>query len=121
REFQKCSNDKLLYILDDAIPGLHEDVSKRLLDVLQLLVENVDPVVVIEHNLDINKAAGYSIDLDPEGGDGGGYVVTSGSPEDVSTFDKSYTGRYLKPVLERDKARMEQLLQAKEKPGTVQK
>src|SRR5690625_1529500 len=120
-ELQKRSNGKTFYILDEPTTGLHAADIKRLLDVLQRLVENGDTVVVIEHNLDIIKAADYIIDLGPEGGDGGGYVVTTGSPEDVSTFDKSYTGRYLKPVLERDKARMEQLLQAKEKPGTVQK
>jgi excinuclease ABC subunit A len=73
--------------------------------VLQRLVENGDTVLVIEHNLDVIKSADYLIDLGPEGGDGGGTIVATGTPEEVAEVAASYTGKYLKPVLERDSAR----------------
>ena len=79
----------------------------RLVDVLQKLVDTGNTVVVIEHNLDVIKTADYIIDLGPEGGDGGGEVVVAGTPEDVAACEKSYTGKYLKKMLERDRKRRE--------------
>ena len=78
-----------------------DDIS-RLLKVLNKLVENGDTVVIIEHNLDVIKMADHIIDLGPEGGDGGGTVVATGTPEKIAEVEASYTGKYLKPVLERD-------------------
>lgn len=100
--------------MDEPTTGLHVDDIARLLAVLQRLVENGDTVLVIEHNLDIIKAADYLIDLGPEGGDGGGTIVAAGPPEDVIKVETSYTGRYLKPIIERDKNRMKKRLQEKE-------
>ena len=76
--------------------------------VLQRLVENGDTVLVIEHNLDVIKTADYIIDLGPEGGDKGGTIVATGTPEEVAAVDGSYTGQYLKPILERDRNRMQE-------------
>ena len=78
--------------------------------VLQRLVDNGDTVLVIEHNLDVIKTADYMIDLGPEGGDKGGTIVATGTPEEMATHENSYTGKYLKPISERDRKRMEQLL-----------
>ena len=78
-----------------------DDIS-RLLKVLNRLVENGDTVVIIEHNLDVIKTADHIIDLGPEGGDGGGTIVATGTPEEIAQNEDSYTGKYLKPVLERD-------------------
>lgn len=85
---------------------------------LQRLVDNGDTVLVIEHNLDIIKTADYIVDLGPEGGSGGGTIVASGTPEEVVEVKESYTGRYLKPVMERDKKRMKTLLAEKETATT---
>jgi excinuclease ABC subunit A len=87
---------------------LHVDDISRLLDVLQQLVDQGDTVLVIEHNLDVIKTADYIIDLGPEGGDRGGTIIATGTPEVVAETEASYTGRYLKPILERDKRRMEE-------------
>jgi excinuclease ABC subunit A len=81
---------------------------------LQRLVENGDTVLVIEHNLDIIKAADYLVDLGPEGGDKGGQIVGVGTPEDLIKNDQSYTGKYLKSVIERDRERMKKLIKEKE-------
>ncbi|MFC4387063.1 excinuclease ABC subunit UvrA [Gracilibacillus marinus] len=105
-ELHKRSNGKTLYILDEPTTGLHVDDISRLLVVIQRLVENGDTVVIIEHNLDVIKAADYIIDLGPEGGDGGGTIVATGSPEEIIQVEASHTGRYLKPILERDRERM---------------
>ncbi|MCZ0068592.1 excinuclease ABC subunit UvrA [Bacillus sonorensis] len=113
-ELHRRSTGRSLYILDEPTTGLHVDDIARLLAVLQRLVENGDTVLVIEHNLDIIKAADYLIDLGPEGGDGGGTIVAAGPPEDVIKVETSYTGRYLKPIIERDKNRMKKRLQEKE-------
>ncbi|MCD7035896.1 excinuclease ABC subunit UvrA [Metabacillus sp. GX 13764] len=113
-ELHRRSTGRSLYILDEPTTGLHVDDIARLLKVLQRLVENGDTVLVIEHNLDVIKAADYLIDLGPEGGNGGGEILASGTPEQLAEVEGSYTGRYLKPVLERDKARMEKLIQKKE-------
>ncbi|SFM22354.1 excinuclease ABC subunit A [Gracilibacillus orientalis] len=106
-ELHRRSNGKSLYILDEPTTGLHIDDISRLLAVIQRLVDNGDTVIIIEHNLDVIKAADHIIDLGPEGGDGGGSIVATGTPEEIVEVEESHTGRYLKPILERDKARME--------------
>ncbi|HCC4415261.1 TPA: excinuclease ABC subunit UvrA [Staphylococcus aureus] len=102
-ELHKRSTGKFIYILDEPTTGLHVDDISRLLKVLNRLVENGDTVVIIEHNLDVIKTADYIIDLGPEGGSGGGTIVATGTPEDIAQTKSSYTGKYLKEVLERDK------------------
>ncbi|MBC5637879.1 excinuclease ABC subunit UvrA [Ornithinibacillus sp. BX22] len=113
-ELHRRSNGKTMYILDEPTTGLHVDDISRLLKVLQRLVENGDTVLIIEHNLDVIKTADYLIDLGPEGGAGGGQIIATGTPEKIAEHEASYTGNYLKPVLERDKKRQGQGLQAKE-------
>ncbi|MDM5330306.1 excinuclease ABC subunit UvrA [Neobacillus sp. CF12] len=113
-ELHKRSNGKSFYILDEPTTGLHVDDISRLLVVLQRLVENGDTVLVIEHNLDVIKATDYIIDLGPEGGDKGGTIVATGTPEKVVEVPGSYTGRYLKPVIERDRLRMKEQILEKE-------
>ncbi|CDR62940.1 Excinuclease ABC subunit A [Staphylococcus argenteus] len=102
-ELHKRSTGRSIYILDEPTTGLHVDDISRLLKVLNRLVENGDTVVIIEHNLDVIKTADYIIDLGPEGGNGGGTIVATGTPEDIAQIEASYTGKYLKEVLERDK------------------
>ncbi|ATP39097.1 excinuclease ABC subunit A [Solibacillus sp. R5-41] len=106
-ELHKRSNGKSFYILDEPTTGLHVDDISRLLVVLQRLVENGETVLVIEHNLDVIKTADHIIDLGPEGGDGGGTILTTGTPEKIAEVKESYTGYYLKPILERDRERMD--------------
>ena len=101
-ELQKLSTGKNFYILDEPTTGLHTDDIKRLMEVLQRLVDEGNTVLIIEHNLDVIKSADWLIDLGLEGGDGGGTIVTTGTPEEVAEVKESYTGQYLKPVLERD-------------------
>ncbi|RBP02070.1 excinuclease ABC subunit UvrA [Rossellomorea aquimaris] len=113
-ELHRRSTGRSLYILDEPTTGLHVDDIARLLVVLQRLVENGDTVLVIEHNLDVIKAADYLVDLGPEGGDKGGSIVASGTPEKVAEAKGSYTGKYLKPVLERDRERMKKKIREKE-------
>lgn len=113
-ELHRRSNGRSIYILDEPTTGLHADDIARLLDVLQRLVDNGDTVLVIEHNLDVIKTADYIIDLGPEGGDQGGTIVAAGTPEKVVQCPESYTGKYLKPILERDRARMERLISVQE-------
>jgi excinuclease ABC subunit A len=108
-ELHRRSNGRTLYILDEPTTGLHVDDIARLLKVLQRLVDNGDTVLVIEHNLDVIKTADYIIDLGPEGGEHGGQIVATGTPEKVAEAENSYTGRYLKPILERDRERMRTL------------
>lgn len=98
-ELHKKSNGKTFYILDEPTTGLHSEDIKRLLEVLQRLVDKGNTVLVIEHNLDVIKTADYLIDLGPEGGDGGGQIVATGIPEEVIKVNDSYTGKYLKEVL----------------------
>ncbi|HLS22525.1 MAG TPA: excinuclease ABC subunit UvrA [Pseudogracilibacillus sp.] len=107
-ELHKRSTGKTFYILDEPTTGLHTDDIKRLLNVLQRLVDNGDTVVVIEHNLDVIKTADYIIDLGPEGGDGGGTVIATGTPEEIAEVEESYTGYYVKKIIERDRERMKQ-------------
>ncbi len=99
RELSKRSTGKTLYILDEPTTGLHFDDIRKLLGVLDRLVESGNTVVVIEHNLDVIKTADWVIDLGPEGGDGGGEIVVQGIPEDVAKCARSWTGRYLAPKL----------------------
>ncbi|MDD2391320.1 MAG: excinuclease ABC subunit UvrA [Bacilli bacterium] len=99
KELQKKPTGKSLFILDEPTTGLHSADIKKLLVILNRIVENGDTVVVIEHNLDVIKIADYIIDLGPEGGDNGGEIVTTGTPEQVIKNKKSYTGQYLKEVL----------------------
>jgi excinuclease ABC subunit A len=113
-ELHKRSNGKSFYILDEPTTGLHVDDISRLLVVLQRLVENGDTVLVIEHNLDVIKATDYIIDLGPEGGDKGGTIVATGTPEKVAEVPGSYTGKYLKPILDRDRLRMKEQIHEKE-------
>ena len=98
-ELAKRSTGKTIYILDEPTTGLHTADVHKLIEVLQKLVDTGNSVVVIEHNLDVIKTADHIIDLGPEGGDGGGYVVCTGTPEEVASCAASYTGQYLKRVL----------------------
>ena len=101
-ELQKRPTGKTLYILDEPTTGLHTDDVKRLLKVLQRIVDHGDTVLVIEHNLDVIKVSDYIIDLGPEGGDAGGKIIATGTPEEVSNNPNSYTGQYLKKVLKKE-------------------
>ncbi|WP_312280680.1 excinuclease ABC subunit UvrA [Oscillibacter sp.] len=98
-ELSKVATGRTIYILDEPTTGLHSEDVRRLLEVLQKLVEGGNTVLVIEHNLDVIKCADYLIDLGPEGGDGGGTIVCTGTPEEVAACPESYTGRYLKKML----------------------
>ena len=95
----KKATGKTLYILDEPTTGLHFEDIKKLLQVLQMLVEQENTVVVIEHNLDVIKTADYIVDLGPEGGDGGGEIIATGTPEEIVKVARSYTGKYLKGKL----------------------
>ena len=99
-ELQRKATGKTLFVLDEPTTGLHTHDVKKLLEVLQRIVDNGDSVVVIEHNLDVIKCADYIIDLGPEGGDEGGELIACGTPEDIVQAERSYTGKYLKKVLE---------------------
>lgn len=99
KELQKKATGKTLFVLDEPTTGLHMEDIKRLLAILQKIVDNKDTVVVIEHNLDVIKVADHIIDLGPEGGDLGGEVVATGTPEEVAKVKESYTGRFLKKLL----------------------
>lgn len=99
-ELSKNSTDKTIYILDEPTTGLHTYDVHRLINIIQRLVENGSSVIVIEHNLDVIKCADYIIDMGPEGGDMGGKVVAKGTPEKVASCENSYTGKYLKKMLE---------------------
>ncbi|HSF81336.1 MAG TPA: excinuclease ABC subunit UvrA [Anaerolineales bacterium] len=99
RELSKRSTGRTLYVLDEPSVGLHAADVHKLIEVLQRLVDSGNSVLIIEHNLDIIKVADYIIDLGPEGGDRGGWVVAEGTPEEVCARDDSYTGRYLRPFI----------------------
>lgn len=98
-ELSKRSTGKTLYILDEPTTGLHVDDVNRLVEILQRLVDAGNTVVVIEHNLDMIKCADYIVDLGPEGGDKGGTIIATGTPEEIAKVEKSYTGKYLKKIL----------------------
>jgi len=99
KELSKMATGRTLYILDEPTTGLHFDDVKKLINVLHRFVDNGNTVLVIEHNLDVIKNADWVIDLGPEGGDEGGYVVAEGTPEDIAKAENSYTGMYLREVL----------------------
>ena len=101
-ELQKKPTGKTLYILDEPTTGLHSDDVSRLLKVLQRIVDSGNTVLVIEHNLDVIKVADYIIDIGPGGGDKGGNIIATGTPEDIAKNEKSYTGQYLKKVLKKE-------------------
>ena len=99
KELQRKATGKTLFVLDEPTTGLHTDDIARLLAILQKIVDNKDTVLVIEHNLDVIKVADYIIDLGPEGGDGGGTIVATGTPEEVAKVKESYTGQFIKKLL----------------------
>ena len=99
KELQRKATGKTLFVLDEPTTGLHVDDIKRLLAILQKIVDNKDTVVVIEHNLDVIKVADHIIDLGPEGGDGGGTIVATGTPEEIAKVKESATGEFLKKIL----------------------
>ena len=101
-ELSKRSTGHTFYILDEPTTGLHIADVHKLVDILHRLTENGNTVLVIEHNLDVIKTADHIIDLGPNGGDGGGYVIVEGTPEEVIRHPESFTGQYLKPLLERE-------------------
>jgi excinuclease ABC subunit A len=101
RELAKRATGKTLYLLDEPTTGLHFDDTKKLIKVLDDLVAKGNTVIVIEHNLDVIKSADYLIDIGPDGGDAGGEVVAKGTPEKVAEIKGSYTGQFLKQMLER--------------------
>ena len=99
KELQKKPTGKSVFILDEPSTGLHQDDIRKLLAILNRIVDNGDTVIVIEHNLDVIKVADYIIDLGPEGGDKGGTVVATGTPEEIVQNKESHTGHYLKNIL----------------------
>jgi excinuclease ABC subunit A len=101
KELAKRATGRTLYILDEPTTGLHFEDVRKLLEVLHELVDQGNSVVVIEHNLDVIKTADWLLDFGPEGGDGGGTIVATGTPEDVALVPGSHTGRYLRPILAR--------------------
>jgi excinuclease ABC subunit A len=105
KELSRRATGKTLYILDEPTTGLHFEDTKKLLEVLHELVDQGNTVVVIEHNLDVVKTADWVVDFGPEGGDGGGEIVATGTPEQVAANGKSWTGRYLAELLERHEKR----------------
>ena len=102
-ELSRRATGRTVYILDEPTTGLHMADVHRLIEVLQKLVDAGNSVIVIEHNLDMIKTADYLIDLGPEGGDNGGTVVVTGTPEQVAACERSYTGQYLKKILNPEK------------------
>ena len=112
-ELARRSTGKTLYILDEPTTGLHAEDIRKLLDVLQKLVDGGDTVIVIEHNLDVIKVADHIIDLGPEGGNRGGTIVATGTPEQIAKVNESYTGKFLGPVLEQTKKFMNALKKKK--------
>jgi excinuclease ABC subunit A len=104
KELAKRATGRTLYILDEPTTGLHFEDVKKLLEVLHALVEAGNTVLVIEHNLEVVKTADWIIDLGPEGGDLGGHIVATGTPEEIAQCDASYTGQYLRPYLARQRA-----------------
>lgn len=108
-ELQRRSTGKTFYILDEPTTGLHVADISRLLEVLQRLVDGGNSVLIIEHNLDVIKTADWLIDMGPEGGEGGGNVLVTGTPEKIAATPTSYTGQYLGPIMVRDRQRAKEI------------
>jgi excinuclease ABC subunit A len=100
KELSRRATGQTLYILDEPTTGLHFDDVRKLLEVLHALVDQGNTVIVIEHNLEVIKTSDWIIDIGPEGGDGGGQIVATGTPEEIIRVTKSYTGKYLKELIE---------------------
>ncbi len=115
RELSKRDTGSTLYILDEPTTGLHFEDIRQLLAVLHKLRDHGNTVVIIEHNLDVIKTADWIVDLGPEGGSGGGHIIATGTPEDIAASEASHTGRFLKPLLQRNAQ------SAKKKPGRPRK
>lgn len=98
-ELSRRATGQTVYILDEPTTGLHTEDIRKLIEVLNQLVEQGNTIIVIEHNLDVIKTADHVIDLGPEGGDGGGEIVAVGTPEEIAKVKKSYTGQFLKKIL----------------------
>ena len=98
-ELSRRSTGKTVYILDEPTTGLHFADVHRLVEILQRLSDGGNTVIVIEHNLEVIKTADYIIDIGPEGGDGGGTIVTAGTPEEIVQCEQSYTGKYLRKLI----------------------
>jgi excinuclease ABC subunit A len=98
-ELQKRSTGKTVYILDEPTTGLHFEDIRKLIGVINGLVDKGNTVIVIEHNLDVIKTSDWIVDMGPEGGSGGGTVIGEGTPEDIADMEESYTGQFLKPIL----------------------
>jgi len=105
KELSRKHTGRTLYLLDEPTTGLHFEDIRKLLEVLNYLVERENTVVVIEHNLDVIKTADHVIDLGPEGGGKGGYVVATGTPEEIATIEASYTGHFLRKLLPKESFR----------------
>ena len=103
KELQKKPTGKTLFIMDEPTTGLHSHDIKKLLAIIKKIVDNKDSVIVIEHNLDMIKVADYIIDLGPEGGEGGGNIIATGTPEQLTKIKESYTGHYLSKILKENK------------------
>jgi excinuclease ABC subunit A len=114
KELSRRATGRTLYILDEPTTGLHFEDVRKLLEVLHELVEQGNTVVVIEHNLDVVKTADWILDFGPEGGDGGGEIIAVGTPEDVAANEASWTGRYLKQLLERQNGRTSKKVRPRE-------
>ena len=102
-ELARRATGRTIYILDEPTTGLHTADVHQLINVLQKLVDGGNTIIVIEHNLDVIKTADYILDLGPEGGDKGGYIIATGTPELIAECDYSYTGQYLKPVMDKSR------------------
>jgi excinuclease ABC subunit A len=119
KELSRRATGQTLYILDEPTTGLHFEDVRKLLEVLQALVDNGNTVVVIEHNLEVIKTADWILDLGPEGGDKGGEVVAEGTPETVAEEPRSYTGAYLKPLLKGPRAEVKSAQSKKARPSVA--
>ena len=106
KELSRRATGRTVYILDEPTTGLHFEDIRKLLEVLQELVDSGNTVIVIEHNLDVIKTADWIIDIGPEGGDGGGQVIATGTPEDICAAKGSITGEYLKILMDRQRQRL---------------
>ena len=119
-ELSRRGTGKTFYILDEPTTGLHVADVHKLVDILRRLTENGNTVLVIEHNLDVIKTADYIVDLGPEGGDAGGYVIAEGTPEEVAGIESSFTGQYLRRILQQAPASVKEEASAAVSPTVIQ-